>query len=151
MARERIQNEHDAREARHDHHKATRHTNNVNVHAGPNGDYGMTGVGMNGFELDPAAMNETLRKLGDLRSQLEQLRSTAQRLAEPLPDGGGLVAQQMRRAHHVRADADSGVQAVLADYIAELDSVEDTIRSTLEAYLGFDWRAAAELRAGEVQ
>jgi hypothetical protein len=150
MARERIQNEHDAREARDDHHKAKRHKNNVTVHAGPNVDHSMSGVDMHGFELDPDAMVRTLGRLASLRQELQSYQTKAAHLAAPLPDGGGLVAHQMRSAYLDRADHDNGVQAVLREYLEELDSVEDTIRSTLEAYLGVDARAATDLRAGEV-
>jgi hypothetical protein len=148
MARDRIRYEQDAREARDDHPKVRPDRNNVRVPVGPTADHGMTGTGMNGFELDPEAMRATLKELGDLRAKLEGFRREAQRLAEPLPDGGGLVAMQMRQAFLDRADLDNGVQAVLEDYILELDSVEDTIRSTLEAYESLDARTATDLQAG---
>jgi hypothetical protein len=71
---------------------------------------------------------------------------TAQRLAEPLPDGGGPVARVMRRTYLKRANPDTGVQAVLQDYIGELDAIRTTLAMTLEAYADVEADAITTLR-----
>ena len=152
MAQERIENEHDARAAKDDFHKPKHHKSNVTVHVGPKGDHTMTGVGMDGFELDPDAMRQASDELARHRARLEDYKTTAMRLADHLPDGGSPVAHEMRRAYLDRADTDNGVQAVLEDYIAELTEIQTAIQSTLQAYDNLDSNAAAAMRtAGEVE
>jgi hypothetical protein len=102
---------------------------------------------MTGFQLDPDAMVEAYRRLAVLRAELDGHRKTAIRLADPLLNGTAKnpVAKKMRWAFHDRADTDGGVQAVLQDYIDELDDIQDAIRITLATYTDLDSAAAAAM------
>lgn len=151
MAGERIEDVRDARGLREDFKKPKRHTNDVTVQVGPKAEHGMTGVGMDGFEFDPAEMHRALDDLARHRDALVAYQKKAAELAHELPDGGGPVARQMRRAYLDRADPDNGVQAVLRDYIEELDQIQGAIMMTLQAYRNLDANAAAAITrpAGE--
>jgi hypothetical protein len=146
MAGERIQNERDARNLLDQHKVAKAGRSDVVVQVGPKADHRMAGAGMDGFEIDQDAMINAHRELGDLRKQLEGQLETARQLAEPLQDGTSLVATQMRKAYVDRADPDGGVQAVLSDYLDELDEIRDAIRMSLEMYGDMDADAARGLR-----
>lgn len=102
---------------------------------------------MTGFKLDPDAMVEAYRQLARLRAELDTHRQTATRLAEPLLNGTtkNPVVKKMRWAFHDRADTDGGVQAVLQDYLDELDDIQDAIRVTLATYNDLDSGAAAAM------
>ncbi|MGQ0839411.1 hypothetical protein [Actinokineospora sp.] len=120
------------------------------ITVGPRGNHSVSGTGMDGVEADYAELTRADKALAELHDQLVGQLRTATELSEPLRDGGGPVAAQMRRAFLDRADADGGVQAVLADYIEELTAVRMSIRETLQAYQQVDEQAAAALRvAGE--
>jgi hypothetical protein len=102
---------------------------------------------MTGFELDPDAMVEAKRRLAGLRDELVAHQKTANRLAAPLANGTAKnpVVKEMRSAFSDRADNDGGVQAVLQDYIDELDDIQDAILITLATYKDLDSGAAAAM------
>lgn len=148
MRRERIRDEDDAKRLAHENPLVKPHRNNHKVHAGPRADHGVTGVGMDGFEIDPAALDQALHKLRGLQAQLQEHLDNAQDLARHLPDGGGPVAMVMRRTFHIRAHADrGGVQAVLRDYIHEVDGIIDVLQLTRASYADLDADAGAGLSA----
>ena len=138
MTRERIESEHDAEVTKHHYHKQGRHKSNVTVDVEDKADHSMSGVGMNGFEFDQQDMLTALGKLKDCRAELVALRAKAGDLAGPLPDGHSLVAHHMRMAYLHRADEGRGVQAVLDQYLAELDAVHGAITMTMASYLDVD-------------
>jgi hypothetical protein len=97
---------------------------------------------MAGFQLDPAEMRSAFARLQQCRDQVQGYLAMAAGGIGEIGDGNSLVAIQMRKAYLDRADRDGGLQAVLEDYLGELDDVLDTMSTTLETYQATDvWRA----------
>jgi hypothetical protein len=149
MTRERITSERDAENTLHEYHRPKRHESNVKVHVEARAEHSMSGVNMNGFEFNPQDMLTAYSKLTECRDALVALRQRAEHLNSPLPDGTSLVAHHMRRAYQHRSDPDSGVQAVLDDYLAEVESVRVAIGTTLANYQGLDTEAATMIGQSE--
>ncbi|WP_026423144.1 hypothetical protein [Actinokineospora inagensis] len=118
----------------------------TDVHAGPPGDYRVTGTGSDGVEVDYAALQAADRELAiladDLNNQLRQVGD----LAAPLPAGAGLLAAAMEREFVGRTDASTGLRAVLTQYLGELNQVRAAINATLATYQRVDEHAATTLR-----
>jgi len=103
-----------------------------------------------GFEVDLDALRAADDELAVLQDDLvAQLRDSVA-LLDDLQDGRGPVAGPMRRLFNSRADVETGVQGMLADYLDELISVRMAIKDTLIAYSTSDDELAGELvSAGE--
>ena len=80
------------------------------------------------FELDPAGLAAADAELGRWRDELATLLAESAQLDTPLRDGGGPVAGHLRKAFGLRGSSESGVQAALRDYLAELDALRSAIR-----------------------
>lgn len=80
------------------------------------------------IELDPAEIAAADAELGRRYDELSDLLTRARNLEAPLRDGTGPVSAHLRKAFGVRGSSDSGVQAVLRDYLAELDGLRQAIR-----------------------
>ncbi|PPK64489.1 hypothetical protein V5P93_007061 [Actinokineospora auranticolor] len=121
------------------------------VRADPQGDFRLTGTGMDGMEVDYAALSQAYSQLGDLHAELAKQRDLAAELEQPMGDGSGPVAARMAQAFGVRADAEGGVRAVLEKYLTELADVRESIRATLADYETVDNAAKDALnRAGRI-
>ncbi|HKS45700.1 MAG TPA: hypothetical protein VJT49_11420 [Amycolatopsis sp.] len=80
------------------------------------------------IELDAAEIAAADAELARRSDELAELLAQARELEAPLRDGGGPVAGHLRKAFGVRGSADSGVQALLRDYLDELDALREAIR-----------------------
>lgn len=93
---------------------------------------------MNSFEVEIDAMRAAYAKLVQHRAALEQHRATAATLTDSVPKSAAprkdRVADKLHEIYRDRADTNGGVQAVLDDYLQELDQIQNTIKTTLEAY-----------------
>ncbi|HEV2778422.1 MAG TPA: hypothetical protein VGX25_03385 [Actinophytocola sp.] len=149
MSGERIRSERDARDLTDEYRVRKPGKSNAKVRVGARPDHRMAGTGMDGFEFDPAAMARAQGKLEMLRNELAEHRRTAIELAEDLPDGSSPVARRMRQVFLQRADPETGVQAVLKDYLVELQEIQTAIDLTLKTYAAMDANATAVLRAAD--
>lgn len=109
---------------------------------------------MDGFELDYDAMRRAQDQLGRLREILEQQRDTAMRLPDSVPMSTAPihdpVADKLHEVYLGRADEEGGVQALLEEYIEELDDIQLIIDSTLAAYVDADALRGVQGPSGEV-
>jgi hypothetical protein len=112
------------------------------VRAGPNG---VTGTGMDGIEVDFAALRTAERDLAALRDELAGHLDEANELTGPLGDGTSPVTGPMRKAFHVRADDNGGVRGALRQYMGEIDAVRFAILKTLASYEGVESHTAGQL------
>jgi hypothetical protein len=102
---------------------------------------------MSSFQVEIEAMQEAYKALVQHRAELEQQRARAAELTDSVPLSTAprkdRVANKLHEIYRGRADADGGVQAVLDDYLDELDEIQNTIRTTLEAYAAGEREAIA--------
>lgn len=80
-------------------------------------------VGDGRIELDPAEIAAADAELGKRYDELSDLLAQAKELESPLKDGSGPVSLHPRKAFGLRGSADSGVQAVLKDYLDALTAL----------------------------
>lgn len=134
MDAHRLQDKADARRLLREARKEASHS-----HAGPVQEAGdvrkPTGAGSAALvgdggriELDPAEIAAADAELGRRHDELSGLLTQAKELEAPLKDGSGPVSAHLRKAFGLRGSADSGVQAVLREYLDELDSLRQAIR-----------------------
>src|ERR1041384_892000 len=109
---------------------------------------------MDSFQVEVEAMREAYNALVQHRAALEQHRATAADLIDSVPKSTSprkdRVADKLHEIYRDRADTNGGVQAVLDDYLEELDQIQNTIRTTLEAYAAGE-REAISRYQGEVR
>jgi hypothetical protein len=146
MARERIDNMGEARHLRHEHRPQSVAYFSPDISAVPVAQHGVSGVGMDGIEVDFAALRDAEGRLATLNDQLSDQLNSAAHLTGPLADGTSPVTGPMRKLFHSRADMEGGVQTALLEYLEELTAVQLAIRETLEEYEGVDEEAASRLR-----
>jgi hypothetical protein len=146
MARERIDHLTEAKRLQREHrpHEDVAYLS-PNITVGPGVEHGVTGVGMDGIEVDLGALRQAERDLAGLHDDLLGHLRAAQDLTGPLGDGGGPVTGPMRRAFMSRANVEEGVQAALVDYLEEMIEVRSAILSTLATYEGVDGETANRL------
>jgi len=105
---------------------------------------------MQSFEVEIDAMRAAQAKLARLREDLEQHRQLAANasLHDSVPRStlpvADRVANKMHDVYLGRAGAQAGVQRVLDDYLAELTTIQNTIKVTLEAYDAREREAIAQ-------
>lgn len=104
-------------------------------------DHTITGVGMDGIEVDFVALRQAEQRLASLHDELIGHLRMADELGEPLRDGTSPVTGPMRKAFARRVNVDTGVKAALLDYMSELMSVRGAIIATLGTYDGVDAEA----------
>jgi hypothetical protein len=97
-------------------------------------DHAVTGVGVDGIEVDLDALRQAERELAGLHDDLVGHLRDAAELAGPLGDGNSPVTGPMRAAFRSRADMEGGVQTALLDYLEELVAVRVAILQTLATY-----------------
>lgn len=136
MAGERIDNLTEAKRLQREHRETDVAYFLSDVKAGPGVQHGVTGVGMDGIEVDFDALRQAEQELAALHDDLMRHLRNASELTGPLGDGGGPVTVPMGKAFKSRADVDGGVQAALVDYLEELVGVRIAILSTLADYEG---------------
>lgn len=112
----------------------------------PAAQHGVSGVGMDGFEADFAALRQAESELAALHDGLVGHLRDAADLAEPLADGSSPVTGPMRKAFRARADMEGGVQTALLDYLEELVAVRVAILNTLASYEGVNDETTNRLR-----
>jgi hypothetical protein len=86
------------------------------------------------IELDPAEIAAAQAELDRRHEELTTLLTHAGELETPLRDGSGPVSVHLRKAFGLRGSADSGVQAILRDYLDELAALRDAIRQAADAH-----------------
>jgi hypothetical protein len=145
MARERIDNLTEAKRLRSEHKQHDVAYFAPVITTGPGVAHGVTGVGMDGIEVDLDALRQAERDLAGLHDDLVEHLRAAQDLTGPLGDGGGPVTGPMRKAFRSRADVEEGVQAALVDYLEEMIAVRTAILNTLATYEGVDGETAGRL------
>jgi hypothetical protein len=146
MAGERIDNMSEARRLRQEHREELVATFMPDVRMGMPVQHGVTGVGMDGIEVDFAALRQAERELADLHDDLVGHLSDAADLTGPLGDGASPVTGPMRKAFRSRADMEGGVQTALLDYLEELIAVRVAIVQTLTTYEGVENDTVGRLR-----
>jgi hypothetical protein len=134
MAGERIDSLTEAKRLREEHRETDVAYFLPDVKAGPAVRHGVTGVGMDGIDVDLDALRQAERDLAALHDDLMQHLRDAADLTGPLGDGGGPVTIPMRKLFKNRADEQEGVQATLVDYLGELVGVRIAILNTLAGY-----------------
>ncbi len=134
MAGERIDSLSEAKKLRKEHEEADVAYFLPDFKAGPAVQHGVTGVGMDGIDVDLDALRQAERELAALHDDLMQHLRDAGELTGPLGDGGGPVTIPMRKLFKNRADVEGGVQAALVDYLGELVGVRVAIMNTLAGY-----------------
>lgn len=143
MAGERIDNLTEAKRLQRDHRESDVAYFLPDVKAGPAVQHGVTGTGMDGIDVDFAALRQAEQELATLHDDLIQHLRDASELTGPLGDGASPVTVPMGKAFKSRADVDGGVQAALVDYLEELVGVRVAILSTLAEYEGVNNDMAA--------
>jgi hypothetical protein len=138
MAGERIDNLTEAKRLQREHrqHDVAYFAPDVRMGAGV--AHGVSGVGMDGIEVDLGALRQAERDLAGLHDGLVQHLKDAQDLTGPLGDGASPVTGPMRKAFLSRADMEGGVQTALLDYLEEMVAVRVAILNTLATYEGVD-------------
>jgi hypothetical protein len=134
MAGERIDSLTEARRLAREHRMHDVAHVTPDIKAGGRPEYGVTGTGLDGIEVDLNELRHAESELAALHDGLLVHLRDAVELAGPLGDGSSPVTGPMRRAFKDRADLEGGVQAALLDYIGELISVRAAILETLNAY-----------------
>ena len=109
-------------------------------------DHGVTGVGMDGIDVDLDALRQAERELAGLHDDLVGHLKDAAELTGPLGDGNSPVTGPMRAAFHTRADMEGGVQTALLDYLEELVAVRVAILQTLATYSGVEGETVSRLQ-----
>ncbi|MFD2416065.1 hypothetical protein [Amycolatopsis pigmentata] len=99
------------------------------------------------IELDPAEIAEAQAELDRHYDELTALLRQAGELETPLRDGSGPVSGHLRKAFGLRGSADSGVQAILRDYLDELAGLRDAIRQASQDHQRNEADAADTLAA----
>jgi hypothetical protein len=112
----------------------------------PNVQHGVTGVGMDGIDVDFATLRQAERDLAALHDDLLGHLKDAAELTGPLSDGTSPVTRAMRKAFRDRADLEGGVQTALLDYMEELIAVRMAILQTLATYEGVENETVGQLR-----
>ena len=109
---------------------------------------------MSSFQVEIEAMQEAYKALVKHRETLEGHRARAAELTDSVPKSTAprkdRVADKLHEIYRDRADSHGGVQAVLDDYLQELDQIQNTIKTTLEAYAAGE-REAVSRYQGEVR
>lgn len=99
------------------------------------------------IELDPAEIAAADAELSRRYDELSDLLAQAKELEAPLKDGSGPVSTHLRQAFRLRGSADTGVQAILREYLNELASLRDAIRQAGVSHQRVDEEAQDSLRA----
>jgi len=145
MGRERIDDLTDARRLRHEYREQDVAYLLPEIN-GIQARHGVTGVGMDGIEVDLDALRQAERDLAGLHDDLVSHLNEAADLTGPLGDGTSPVTAPMRAAFHTRAGHEGGVQTALQQYMTELIAVRVTILKTLAAYEGVEQETVSRLR-----
>jgi hypothetical protein len=138
MTRDRFDDRHDLKEAKHEHHEVRPHKVKTNDHVGAAPVHGVAGTGMDGMEAQLDTLLTTDRQLEGLQKALMAQKQTAAALTHDLKDGAGPIAAKMRQSFLQLADNDGGVLTTLDDYINELSGVRQAIAETLHSYRWVD-------------
>jgi hypothetical protein len=146
VARERIDNVHEAKQLLDKYQPMHKSNVRPDDHVAARPIHAVSATGMNGVEVDLSALRTAEAELAGQHETLVGLMNTAGTLAGPLPDGTSPIATPMRKAFQLRSDVDGGVQAVLRDYLAEVFAVRIAIAETLQGYGALDDDSAALLR-----
>ena len=110
------------------------------------GQHGVTGVGMDGIEVDLEALRQAERDLAVLHEDLTAHLNAATDLAGPLGDGKSPVTGPMGLAFRTRAGDQGGVRTALQQYLTELVAVRVTILKTLAGYQAVEEETVSRLR-----
>jgi hypothetical protein len=145
MGRERIDNLTEARRLRHEYREQDVAYLLPEIDR-IQGRHAVTGVGMDGIEVDLAALRQAERDLATLHDDLAGHLAEAADLTGPLGDGKSPVAGPMRVAFQTRAGDEGGVRTALWQYMTELVAVRVTILKTLAAYHGVEEETVSRLR-----
>jgi hypothetical protein len=145
MARERVDSFSEAKERFGEHRPQSVAYFVPDIRAGAAPTHGAAGTGMDGIAVDLDALVRAERELTELHDDLFAQLQAAESLSGPLGDGGGPVANHLRRAFLDRAALEGGVRSALLDYMKELLDVRLAIRQTLGAYQGYDNDLATRL------
>lgn len=145
MARERVDSFSEAKERYGEHRPQSVAYFVPDIRAGAAPTHGAAGTGMDGIAVDLDALVRAERELAELHEDLFAQLRDADSLSGPLGDGGGPVANHLRRAFLDRADVEGGVKAALLEYIEELLVVRTAMMQTLGAYQGVDNDLASRL------
>lgn len=151
MARERIDDLADAKRLKHEHKPEDEAFVLSDVVGLPAVAHGVGGVGMDGIEVDFAALQQAERQLAGLHDELVKHLNDADELTGPLGDGSSPVTVSMRKAFRVRADMEGGVKRALLDYMEELIAVRTAIVQTLDTYTGVEGDTVEDLRRHAAQ
>jgi len=146
MARERIDNQTEAKRLQGEHRPQSVAYFMPEISALPAAQHGVSGVGMDGIEVDFDALRDAERQLAALNDELVEHLKAANGLTDPLTDGTSPVTGPMRKLFRSRADMEGGVQTALLEYLDELIAVQQAIRDTLDGYVGVDSEAADRLQ-----
>jgi len=146
MAGERIDNMSEAKRLQREHRPQSVAYFMPEISAVPVGQHGVSGVGMDGIEVDFEALRQAERQLTTQTDDLLQQLKEAAGLTGPLADGTSPVTGPMRKLFRSRADMAGGVQTALLEYLEELLAVRGAIRQTLEDYEGVDRDARDRLQ-----
>lgn len=116
------------------------------VVSGPTGagSAGVVAEGGDRIELDPASFTTAVGELDRLHALLKDLLDRTDReMDQPLGDGKGPVALNMRRAFGLRGgDVGGGVRAALRSYVAELTALREALHQVSATHQAEDEQVA---------
>ena len=138
MAGDRIDSLTEAKQLQKEHREEIVATFLPQVAALANIRHGVTGVTMDGIDVDFATLRDAEKELSARYDDLLGHLRDAAELTTPFGDGTSPVTGPMRRAFRDRADMEGGVQNALLEYLEEVLSVRLAILQTLATYEGVE-------------